>query len=81
MILHVLFRYGRGVTQRNRKRRHTPSISGHYVTPLSSTNAPIYNALPLLNVIFSFSHNRVTIPPSGWISSAHRQGVKILGTL
>ena len=30
---------------------------------------------------FSFSHHRVTIPPSGWISSAHRQGVKILGTL
>ncbi|KAF8164722.1 glycoside hydrolase family 85 protein [Crassisporium funariophilum] len=28
-----------------------------------------------------FSHQRVTIPPPGWISAAHRQGVKILGTL
>ncbi|EKM58962.1 glycoside hydrolase family 85 protein [Phanerochaete carnosa HHB-10118-sp] len=28
-----------------------------------------------------FAHNRVTIPPSGWINAAHRQGVKMLGTL
>ncbi len=47
---------------------------------LSSISAPIY-VLPRLIIVLSFSHNRVTIPPSGWISSAHRQGVKILGTL
>ncbi|KAH0586839.1 hypothetical protein H2248_005684 [Termitomyces sp. 'cryptogamus'] len=29
----------------------------------------------------SFSHHRVTVPPPGWITAAHRQGVKILGTL
>ncbi|KAH7921986.1 glycoside hydrolase family 85 protein [Leucogyrophana mollusca] len=28
-----------------------------------------------------FSHHRVTIPPSGWTTAAHRQGVKMLGTL
>ncbi|KAJ7576985.1 glycoside hydrolase family 85 protein [Mycena floridula] len=28
-----------------------------------------------------FSHRRVTIPPPGWITAAHRQGVKMLGTL
>ncbi|GLB33215.1 putative glycosyl hydrolase family 85 [Lyophyllum shimeji] len=28
-----------------------------------------------------FSHHRVTVPPPGWITAAHRQGVKILGTL
>ncbi|KAF9558384.1 glycoside hydrolase family 85 protein [Agrocybe pediades] len=29
----------------------------------------------------SFSHHRVTVPPPGWVSAAHRQGVKMLGTL
>jgi hypothetical protein len=29
----------------------------------------------------SFSHHRVTIPPPGWTTAAHRQGVKMLGTL
>ncbi|KAH7916662.1 glycoside hydrolase family 85 protein [Hygrophoropsis aurantiaca] len=28
-----------------------------------------------------FSHHRVTVPPSGWTTAAHRQGVKMLGTL
>ncbi|KAG2111423.1 glycosyl hydrolase family 85-domain-containing protein [Suillus cothurnatus] len=29
----------------------------------------------------SFSHHRITVPPSGWTNAAHRQGVKMLGTL
>ncbi|THU77766.1 glycoside hydrolase, partial [Dendrothele bispora CBS 962.96] len=28
-----------------------------------------------------FSHHRVTVPPPGWTTAAHRQGVKMLGTL
>lgn len=76
---HQLTDYGRGDTLRNRKKPRTPSIFGHYAISLSSISATIY-VLPRL-IGFSFSHNRVTIPPSGWISSAHRQGVKILGTL
>ncbi|KAH8303918.1 hypothetical protein KR044_010945 [Drosophila immigrans] len=27
-----------------------------------------------------FSHNYVTIPPSGWLNAAHRHGVAVLGT-
>jgi Glycosyl hydrolase family 85 len=33
------------------------------------------------SLTISFSHHRVTIPPSGWNTAAHRQGVKMLGTL
>ena len=29
----------------------------------------------------SFSHHRVTIPPPGWSTAAHRHGVKMLGVL
>ncbi|CAJ0943178.1 unnamed protein product, partial [Mesorhabditis belari] len=28
-----------------------------------------------------FSHNFITIPPIGWINSAHKHGVRVLGTL
>jgi hypothetical protein len=40
---------------------------------------PIFDAHAVLTI--SFSHHRVTIPPSGWSTAAHRQGVKMLGTL
>ncbi|TFY78802.1 hypothetical protein EWM64_g5206 [Hericium alpestre] len=40
-----------------------------------------FNFWHLCNVFVYFSHHRVTIPPSGWTTAAHRQGVKMLGTL
>ncbi|KAI0059337.1 hypothetical protein BV25DRAFT_1889956 [Artomyces pyxidatus] len=40
-----------------------------------------FNFWPLCDSFVYFSHHRVTIPPSGWISAAHRHGVKMLGTL
>jgi hypothetical protein len=30
--------------------------------------------------MFSFSHERVTIPPVNWINTCHRNGVTCLGT-
>ncbi|KAJ7499715.1 glycosyl hydrolase family 85-domain-containing protein [Mycena latifolia] len=33
------------------------------------------------DIFIYFSHHRVTVPPPGWITAAHRQGVKMLGTL
>ena len=38
-------------------------------------------ARSVLTLGYSFAHHRVTIPPAGWITAAHRQGVKMLGTL
>lgn len=52
---------------------HLVSTSKSY----SLKNTP-YSTLCFLT---SFSHHRVTIPPSSWIRSAHRTGTKILGTL
>ena len=38
-------------------------------------------ALRMNQLVCSFAHHRVTIPPSGWVTAAHRQGVRMLGTL
>ncbi|KAJ6473218.1 glycosyl hydrolase family 85-domain-containing protein [Mycena sanguinolenta] len=40
-----------------------------------------FNFWSTVDVFIYFSHHRVTVPPSGWITAAHRQGVKMLGTL
>ncbi|XVE69478.1 hypothetical protein DITRI_Ditri09bG0155400 [Diplodiscus trichospermus] len=34
----------------------------------------------LMDVFVYFSHNLVTLPPPCWINTAHRHGVKVLGT-
>ncbi|KAL5125526.1 Cytosolic endo-beta-N-acetylglucosaminidase 1 [Glycine soja] len=34
----------------------------------------------LIDVFVYFSHNLVTLPPPSWINTAHRHGVKVLGT-
>ncbi|KAF8075804.1 glycoside hydrolase family 85 protein [Lyophyllum atratum] len=40
-----------------------------------------FNFWPSCDAFVYFSHHRVTVPPPGWITAAHRQGVKMLGTL
>ncbi|KAJ7983052.1 glycoside hydrolase family 85 protein [Mycena polygramma] len=40
-----------------------------------------FNFWSAADIFVYFSHHRVTVPPPGWITAAHRQGVKMLGTL
>ncbi|KZV69070.1 glycoside hydrolase family 85 protein [Peniophora sp. CONT] len=40
-----------------------------------------FNFWPWCDSFIYFSHHRVTIPPPGWITAAHRHGTKMLGTL
>ncbi|KZT13242.1 glycoside hydrolase family 85 protein [Laetiporus sulphureus 93-53] len=56
------------------------ALQGGY-TESPSGFAYTFNFWYLCDTFIYFSHHRVTIPPPGWINAAHRQGVKILGTL
>ncbi|KAF8650366.1 hypothetical protein AX16_005262 [Volvariella volvacea WC 439] len=40
-----------------------------------------FNYWSICETFVYFSHNRVAVPPPGWINAAHRQGAKMLGTL
>lgn len=52
---------------------------GYTESPFSPSYT--FNFWSSCDIFIYFSHHRVTIPPPGWITAAHRQGVKILGTL
>ncbi|TFK35083.1 glycoside hydrolase family 85 protein [Crucibulum laeve] len=52
---------------------------GYTESPFALTYT--FNFWSSCDVFVYFSHHRVTIPPPGWITAAHRQGVKMLGTL
>ena len=56
------------------------SAQGQFRPPASSN--PIYTAahLHLIDTFIYFSHKLVTIPPSPWINTLHRNGVRALGT-
>jgi len=67
---------------RNPRHSRTPSTSGHSVRSLSSECRVDWRYWSgVHSPVSSFAHNRITIPPSGWITAAHRQGVKTLGTM
>lgn len=53
---------------------------GGYTESLSSLSYT-FNFWSSCDIFVYFSHHRVTVPPPGWTTAAHRQGVKMLGTL
>nr|GAT43296.1 glycoside hydrolase family 85 protein [Mycena chlorophos] len=57
----------------------TRSKGGYNESP--SALGYTFNFWSAVDVFIYFSHHRVTIPPTGWTAAAHRQGVKMLGTL
>ncbi|EGO27070.1 glycoside hydrolase family 85 protein [Serpula lacrymans var. lacrymans S7.9] len=50
-------------------------------TEIPSRLCYTFNFWSYCDIFVYFSHHRVTVPPSGWVTAAHRQGVKLLGTL
>ncbi|KAF9460966.1 glycoside hydrolase family 85 protein [Collybia nuda] len=50
-------------------------------TESTSALSYTFNFWSSCSTFIYFSHHRVTVPPPGWITAAHRQGVKMLGTL
>ncbi|KAJ8072774.1 hypothetical protein PM082_016333 [Marasmius tenuissimus] len=67
-----------------RPRSSPPSTQGKLLggyTESPHSMGYTFNFWSICDIFVYFSHHRVTIPPPGWITAAHRQGVKILGTL
>lgn len=59
---------------------------GHNEDPIcfndsSKSYAYRFNHWQNIDTFIYFGHYRLTIPPTQWINTAHRNGVKILGTL
>ena len=49
----------------------------------SSARGNVYHLSqwPYVDTLYYYSHNLLSVPPTVWTNAAHRQGVKVLGTL
>jgi len=56
-------------------------ISDRFLEPVLNKDSYSFLHWNCLDVFVYFSHNFITIPPTGWIAAAKMHGVKILGTV
>ncbi|XP_075725100.1 cytosolic endo-beta-N-acetylglucosaminidase isoform X2 [Rhipicephalus microplus] len=54
--------------------------SQRFIHGSEESNLYRFHHWQIIDTFIYYSHYMVTIPPPGWISAAHRHGVKVLGT-
>eukprot|EP01133_Synstelium_polycarpum_P015681 gene15681-18635_t len=74
------------IPERQVKLIHCHDMMGGYLgyekdpSGASSSNHYTFNYWQLVDIFIYFTHNRISIPPVGWIDASHRNGTKIMGT-
>ncbi|XP_075558084.1 uncharacterized protein LOC142590109 isoform X2 [Dermacentor variabilis] len=51
-----------------------------FIYGCNQANGYRFHHWQIIDTFIYYSHHMVTIPPPGWISAAHKHGVKVLGT-
>ncbi|XP_074116180.1 cytosolic endo-beta-N-acetylglucosaminidase isoform X1 [Cotesia typhae] len=56
-------------------------LEDKFIDGSSANDSYAFYHWSIIDIFIYFSHYTVTIPPFGWIQTAHKHGVKILGTV
>ncbi|XP_057331605.1 cytosolic endo-beta-N-acetylglucosaminidase [Microplitis mediator] len=56
-------------------------LEDRFIDGSSAQDSYIFYHWSIIDIFIYFSHYTITIPPYGWIHTAHKHGVKVLGTV
>ncbi|XP_051161564.1 cytosolic endo-beta-N-acetylglucosaminidase [Leptopilina boulardi] len=56
-------------------------LEDRFIDGCDAHDSYVFYNWTVIDTFIYFSHNLITIPPYGWITTAHNHGVKILGTI